>query len=85
MKNNLPSLKRRLKALRAYWCEPDEVIVATLKNDNLLDYGVEKGFLKIKMGGELGANRLHYFFSERGLILRNKMREKTCAFSGKNV
>ncbi len=86
MKATLPALKRRLKALRASWCELDEPIVATLKNDILLDYGVEKGILKFEKGGPMGENRFHYYFSaEKGKILRNKMREKTCAFSGKTV
>ena len=86
MKATLPALKRRLKALRAYWCELDEPIVATLKNDILLDYGVEKGILKFEKGGAMGENRLHYYFSaEKGIELRNEMREITCAFSGKTV
>ncbi len=85
MKANLPALKRRLKALRAYWCEIDEPIVATLKNDALLDYGVERGILKIEKGGVIGENRLHYYFSTGGIKLRDKMRETTCAFSGKRV
>jgi hypothetical protein len=86
MKASLPALKRRLKSLRAYWCELDEAIVATLKKDALLDYGVEKGILKIENGGVMGKNRFHYYFSaEKGLNLRNEMREKTCAFSGKSV
>jgi hypothetical protein len=86
MKAALPALKRRLKALRAYWCELDEPIVATLKNDVLLDYGVKAGILKIEKGGVMGENRLHYYFSaEKGIQLRNKMRKTTCAFSGKTV
>lgn len=86
MKATLPALKRRLKALRAYWCESQEPIVATLKNDILLDYGVERGILKIENGGAMGENRLHYYFSaEKGIDLRNKMRKTTCAFSGKRV
>lgn len=85
MNASLPALKRRLKSLRAYWCELDEPIVATLKNDALLDYGVSKGILKIEKGGVMGKNRLHYFFADKGLALRNKMRETTCAFSGKRV
>lgn len=86
MKASLPALKRRLKALRAYWCEIDEPIIATLKNDVLLDYGVQCGILKIEKGGAMGENRFHYYFStEKGIQLRNKMRETTCAFSGKGV
>lgn len=86
MKATLPALKRRLKALRASWCELDEPIVATLKNDALLDYGVGKSILKVEKGGPMGENRLHYYFSaENGINLRNKMRETTCAFSGKTV
>ena len=86
MKATLPALKRRLKALRDYWCELDEPIVAMLKNDILLDYGVEKRILKIEKGGVMGENRFHYYFSaEKGIELRNKMRETTCAFSGKTL
>lgn len=85
MKESLPTLKRRLKALRAYWCEIDEPIVATLKNDALLDYGVQCGILKIEKGGTMGGNRLHYYFSTEGINLRDKMRKTTCAFSGKGI
>lgn len=52
MKATLPALKHRLKALRSYWCELQEPIVATLKNDILLDYGVERGFSKLRMAGQ---------------------------------
>lgn len=85
MKANLPALKRRLKALRAYWCEIDEPIIATLKGDALLDYGVQRGVLKIEKGGVMGENRLHYYFSTGGIPLLEQMRKTTCAFSGKRV
>lgn len=86
MNTTLPALKRRLKSLRAYWCELDEPIISTLKNDVVLDYGVEKRILRIEKGGPMGENRFHYYFSaEKGKSLRDRMRENTCAFSGRVV
>jgi len=71
-------LKAQLRAMRAQWCDPDEIIVSLInfQNYSVLKWGIDNNYLETKPDG----NRIGIYFKSQELL--TELKQTTCAFSG---